>query len=366
MSQESVLLSPVALGDLHLPNRMIMAPLTRCRATVPGNVPNEMMRTYYRQRAGAGLIVSEATQVVPEGQGYPATPGIHSDAQQAGWEMITRAVHDAGGRMVLQLWHVGRVSHSDFQPGGRLPVAPSAIAIYGEGYVPSGEKKPFETPRPLEAEEIPALVDAYARAAERALAAGFDGVEVHAANGYLIDQFLRDGSNKRTDRYGGSLQKRMRLLREVLAAVIRVAGASRTGVRISPLQPMNGMDDSDPWGTFSYVVRELNPFGLAYLHIAGMGEDEPGKAGPAFDLADLVPLFDGPVMRNYHYDQARAEADVAGGRAAAVAFGVPFIANPDLVERIRRDAPWNEPDAATFYGGGEAGYIDYPTLADPA
>ncbi|KTG17597.1 MULTISPECIES: alkene reductase [unclassified Guyparkeria] len=366
MSQDSALLSPVALGDLHLPNRVIMAPLTRCRATVPGNVPNEMMRTYYRQRAGAGLIISEATQVVPEGQGYPATPGIHSDEQQAGWEMITRAVHDAGGRMILQLWHVGRVSHSDFQPGGQLPVAPSPIAIDGEGYVPSGEKKPFETPRALETEEIPALVEAYAQATSRALAAGFDGVEVHAANGYLIDQFLRDGTNERSDRYGGSLENRMRLLREVLAAVTRVAGASRTGVRISPLQPMNGMYDSAPWETFSYVVRELNAFGLAYLHIAGMGEDAPGAAGPAFDLAELVPLFHGPVIRNYHYDQPRAEADVSEGRAAAVAFGVPFIANPDLVDRMRRDAPWNEPDAATFYGGGEEGYIDYPTLADLA
>ncbi len=362
MSQDSVLLTPVTLGDLSLPNRVIMAPLTRCRATVPGNVPNEMMRTYYRQRAGAGLIISEATQVVPEGQGYPATPGIHSDEQQAGWEMITRTVHETGGRIILQLWHVGRVSHSDFQPDNKLPVAPSAIAIDGEGYVPSGEKKPFETPRALETEEIPELVEAYARATERALAAGFDGVEVHAANGYLIDEFLRDGTNKRTDRYGGSLENRMRLLREVLSAVIRVAGAERTGVRISPLQPFNGMYDSDPWGTFSYVVRELNAFGLAYLHIAGMGEDAPGEAGPAFDLADLVPLFDGAVIRNYQYDQSRAERDVEQGYATAVAFGVPFIANPDLVERFRRDAPLNEPDTSTFYGGGEKGYIDYPTL----
>ncbi len=362
MSQNSVLLAPVALGDLSLPNRVIMAPLTRCRATVPGNVPNEMMRTYYRQRASAGLIISEATQVVPEGQGYPATPGIHSDEQQAGWEMITRAVHDAGGRMVLQLWHVGRVSHSDFQPGGKLPVAPSAIAIDGEGYVPSGEKKPFETPRALETEEIPELVKAYARATERALAAGFDGVEVHAANGYLIDEFLRDGTNKRTDRYGGSLENRMRFLNEVLDAVTAVAGVSRTGIRISPLQPFNGMYDSNPRETFSHVVRALNPRGLAYLHIAGMGEDEPGAAGPAFDLADLVPLFDGPVIRNYQYDLGRAEADVTAGRADAIAFGVPFIANPDLVERIRRDAPWNDADTSTFYGGGEKGYIDYPAL----
>ncbi|WP_372591918.1 alkene reductase [Guyparkeria sp.] len=362
MSQTSVLLTPVALGDLALPNRVVMAPLTRCRATVPGNIPNEMMRTYYRQRAGAGLIISEATQVVPEGQGYPATPGIHSDEQQAGWEMITRAVHDAGGRIVLQLWHVGRVSHSDFQPGGKLPVAPSAIAIDGEGYVPSGEKKPFETPRALESEEIPELVKAYARATERALEAGFDGVEVHAANGYLIDEFLRDGTNKRTDRYGGSLENRMRFLDEVLDAVTDVADASRTGIRISPLQPFNGMSDSNPWETFSHLVRRLNPRGLAYLHIAGMGEDEPGAAGPAFDLADLVPLFDGPVIRNYQYDLSRAEADVSEGRGDAVAFGVPFIANPDLVERIRRGASWNEADSSTFYGGGEKGYIDYPTL----
>ncbi|HSH84257.1 MAG TPA: alkene reductase [Guyparkeria sp.] len=366
MSQDSILFTPVTLGDLALPNRIVMAPLTRCRASVPGNVPNEMMRRYYQQRASAGLILSEATQIVPEGQGYPATPGIHSDEQQAGWEMITRAVHEAGGRIVLQLWHVGRVSHSDYQPDGKLPVAPSAIAIDGEGYVPSGEKKRYETPRALETEEIPPLVEAYAKATERALAAGFDGVEVHAANGYLIDEFLRDGTNKRRDRYGGPLGNRMRFLHEVLTAVIRVAGAARTGVRISPLQPSSDMFDSDPWGTFSYVVRELNAFNLAYLHIAGMGEDAPGAAGPAFDLADLVPLFNGPVIRNYRYDQARAEADVAAGRAAAVAFGVPYIANPDLVERIRHGAPWNEPDVLTFYGGGEKGYIDYPTLAELA
>lgn len=226
------------------------------------------------------------------------------------------------------------------------------------------EKKPFETPRALETEEIPGLVEDYARATERALAAGFDGVEVHAANGYLIDEFLRDGTNKRSDQYGGSLENRMRLLREVLAAVTRVAGPARTGVRLSPLQQMNGMYDSDPWGTFSYVVRELNLFGLAYLHLAGMGEDAPGAAGPSFDLADLVPLFEGPVIRNFNYDQARAEADVSAGRADAVAFGRPFIANPDLVERIRRDAPWNEADSSTFYGGGEKGYIDYPTLEE--
>jgi len=361
MSVDSVLLEPVTLGALALPNRVVMAPLTRCRAG-DGNVPTDLMVEYYRQRATAGLIISEASQIAPEGQGYPHTPGIHSPEQVAGWRKVTAAVHDAGGRMVLQLWHVGRVSHSDYQPDGQLPVGPSAVAIPGEHRTPSGEKKPFETPRALTVDELPALVRAYADAARNAIDAGFDGVEIHGANGYLLDQFLRDGSNKRSDRYGGNVENRARLLLEVVEAVTAEVGAERTGLRLSPLQPANGMSDSAPWGTFSYVIGALSAYPLAYLHIAGMGSDQPGAAGPAFDLNDLRNLWQGKMIVNYRYDQPRAEAAIRDNHADAVAFGVPYIANPDLVERIRLDAVWNEADPDSFYGGDERGYTDYPTL----
>ncbi len=361
MSAQSPLLQPVEFGSISLPNRVLMAPLTRCRAGA-GNVPTDLMVEYYRQRATSGLIISEATQIVPEGQGYPNTPGIHSPEQEAGWRKVTDAVHAAGGRMVLQLWHVGRVSHSDYQPDRQLPVSASAIAIEGEVRTPSGEHKPYEVPRALDIEEIPALIQAYATAARHAIDAGFDGVEIHSANGYLLDQFLRDGTNRREDRYGGSLENRMRLLLEVVEAVTGEVGAERTGLRLSPLQPANGMSDSDPKTTFSRTIEALNAYPLAYLHIAGMGEDQPGAAGPSFDLNELRPLWKGKLVVNYHYDQSRAEAAIADNHADAVAFGVPYIANPDLVERIRRDAAWNAADPDTFYGGDAHGYTDYPTL----
>lgn len=362
MSADSPLLQPVRLGRLELTNRIVMAPLTRCRAGV-GNVPTDLMATYYRQRASAGLIISEATQIMPEGQGYPSTPGIHSPEQIAGWKKVTSAVHEAGGKIVLQLWHVGRVSHSSFQPGGKLPVAPSAIAIPGEGRNATFEKVPYETPRALDISELPGIVATYAKAAENAIEAGFDGVEIHAANGYLLDQFLRDGSNQRKDAYGGSVENRFRLLREVVEAVIQSVGADRTGLRISPLQPANGMSDSNPKGTFTYVVKELAAYPLAYLHIAGMGSDQPGAAGPYFDLNELRPLWPGKLMVNYRYTQASAEAAIREGHADVVAFGIPFIANPDLVNRVRLDAPWNEADASTFYGGDAKGYTDYPVYS---
>ncbi|MGE4356470.1 alkene reductase [Halothiobacillus sp.] len=362
MSSNSALLQPITLGQISLANRMVMAPLTRCRAG-EGNVPTDLMVEYYRQRATAGLIISEATQIMPEGQGYPSTPGIHSPEQIAGWKKVTSAVHAAGGKMVLQLWHVGRVSHSSFQPGGVLPVAPSAIAIPGEVRNAQFEKVPYETPRALDIAELPGIVATYAQAAKNAIEAGFDGVEIHAANGYLLDQFLRDGSNHRNDIYGGSLENRFRLVREVVEAVTTAVGADRTGIRISPLQPANGMSDSNPWGTFSYVVKQLAAYPLAYLHIAGMGSDQPGAAGPYFDLNDLRPLWPGKLMVNYHYTQATAEAAITEGHADVVAFGVPFIANPDLVNRVRLDAPWNEADANTFYGGGSKGYTDYPVYS---
>lgn len=362
MSADSNLLQPIVFGAISLANRVVMAPLTRCRAGA-GNVPTDLMVEYYRQRASTGLIISEATQIMPEGQGYPSTPGIHSAEQVAGWRKITDAVHAAGGKMVLQLWHVGRVSHSEFQPNQVLPVAPSAIAIPGEGYTPSGMKKPYETPRALETAEIPGIIAAYVQGAKNSIAAGFDGVEIHGANGYLIDQFMRDGSNHRTDQYGGSLENRTRLLMEVVEAVTAAVGAERTGLRISPVQPANGMSDSNPQETFTYVVEKLSAYPLAYLHIAGMGVDQPGVAGPTFDLNSLRPLWSGKLVVNYRYDLAKAEAAITEGYADAVAFGVPLIANPDLVARIAQDAPWNEADSSSFYGGDEHGYTDYPVLS---
>ena len=354
------LFTPIQLGPYRLPNRVVMAPLTRNRAG-PGNVPGPLNAEYYAQRACAGLIVSEASQVTPEGQGYPATPGVHSAEQVAGWRLVTDAVHSRGGRIFLQLWHVGRISHPSLQPGGALPVAPSAVRPAGEAITLEG-LKPFVTPRALALEEIPGVVQAYRAGAANAREAGFDGVEVHAANGYLLDQFLRDGTNRRTDRYGGSLENRARLMMEVVEAVCGVWGADRVGARLSPLQPFNDMRDSDPRATFTYAVHALNAFGLAYLHITEMGTEAPGAAGPAFDLHELRRAWQGRYMTNGGYDRDRANAALAAGDADLVAFGVPFLANPDLPERFRRGAPLNPPNPDTFYGGGAEGYTDYPFL----
>lgn len=354
------LFTPIRLGPLELPNRIVMAPLTRNRAG-PGNVPQPLNAEYYAQRATAGLIISEASQVAAEGQGYPWTPGIHSPEQVAGWRLVTDAVHRQGGRIFLQLWHVGRVSHPDLQPGGALPVAPSAVRPAGEAFTFEG-MKPSVTPRALALEEIPGVVERYRAGAHNALAAGFDGVEVHSANGYLLDQFLRDGTNHRTDRYGGSVENRARLTLEVTAAVCEVWGAGRVGIRLSPLQPFNDMKDSDPRGTFRHVVQALNGFGLAYLHVTELGKDTPGAAGPPFDLLELRRLWNGLYMTNAGYDLARASAALSSGEADLVSFGVPFIANPDLVARLAKGAPLNPADPETFYGGGARGYTDYPTL----
>ncbi|ROR32749.1 alkene reductase [Inmirania thermothiophila] len=367
----TTLFDPLHLGALELPNRVLMAPMTRNRA--PDTVPTPLMAVYYAQRAEAGLIITEATQVSPQGVGYPATPGIHTEAQVSGWRRVTQAVHDAGGRIFCQLWHVGRISHPDLQPDGALPVAPSAVRPQGEAFTPQGPK-PFVTPRALEADEIPGVIEQFARAAENARRAGFDGVEIHAANGYLIDQFLRDGSNRRTDAWGGPPERRARLLVEVTAAVVEVWGGGRVGVRLSPLNPFNDMRDSNPEATFLCPVRALQRFGLAYLHVTEAGAETPGAAGPAFDLAVLRRAWRGVYVANGGYDPARAAEAVGEGRADAVAFGRLFLANPDLVTRLRLGAPLNEPDPATFYGGGERGYTDYPTLeaagggapADPA
>ncbi len=353
------LFTPLDLGPYTLPNRIFMAPMTRNRA--PGNIPTPLMATYYAQRASAGLIISEATQISPQGVGYPNTPGIHSEEQVQGWQGVTDAVHGQGGHIFLQLWHVGRISHPDLQPDGALPVAPSAIRPAGEAVTYAGPK-PFVTPRALESEEIPAIVRQYGEAAENAKRAGFDGVEIHAANGYLIDQFLRDGSNQRSDRYGGSLENRARFLLEVTQAVVDAWDARHVGVRLSPLQPFNDMRDANPEATFSYAVEQLNDFGLGYLHITEMGKEAPGAAGPPFDLKVLRETWRGVYVTNGGYDKAKAQAAIGAGLADAVAFGQLFIANPDLVERFRADAPLNTPDPDTFYGGAEKGYTDYPTL----
>ncbi len=355
------ILSPFALGPLTLPNRVVMAPMTRNRAG-PGNVPTAMNATYYAQRAGAGLIVSEATQVSPQGLGYPGTPGIHSAEQVEGWKLVTEAVHRAGGRMFLQLWHVGRISHPVLQPGGALPVAPSAIAPKGQAWTLEGMKD-YVTPRALEAAEIASVVEDYRRGAHHARAAGFDGVEVHGANGYLIDQFLRDGSNKRTDRYGGSPLNRARFLFEVMEAVVAEWGAARVGVRLSPTNPFNDMRDSNPAATFATAVNELNRLELAYLHIVEPAPGDPVPAGEVPDIRFFRKIWGGALIANKGYDLARANAVIREGAADLVSFAALFLANPDLPERFRRGGPFNVPDRKTFYGGGAAGYTDYPALA---
>ncbi|MGI8504986.1 MAG: alkene reductase [Hassallia sp.] len=361
MNTDINLLSPYKLGELELPNRIVMAPLTRQRAG-GGNIPHQLNAEYYVQRATAGLIIAEATQVSPQGQGYPHTPGIHSPEQVAGWRLVTDAVHQHGGRIYLQLWHVGRISHPDFQPDGALPVAPSAIAPKGQTMTFEG-MKPFVTPRALEIEEIPEIVKQYRQGAANALEAGFDGVEVHAANGYLIDQFLRDGTNQRTDKYGGSIENRARLLVEVTEAVIGVWGASRVGVRLSPSGTFNDMHDSHPLETFGYAAEALNKFGLAYLHIFEAIEADIRHGGTVVPTSHLKERFQGTLIVNGAYDKNRGDAVLASGAADLVAYGTLYIANPDLPERFALNAPLNQPDQTTFYGGGEKGYTDYPTLA---
>jgi N-ethylmaleimide reductase len=355
-----LLFTPVTVGALRLPNRVVMAPMTRNRAGA-GNVPTPLMATYYEQRASAGLIVTEGTQVSPEGVGYPDTPGIHTDEQVRGWRQVTRAVHAAGGRIVLQLWHVGRISHPSMQPGGALPVAPSAVRPAGKIFTVQG-LQPFVTPRALETREIPRVIAQFAEGARRAKEAGFDGVEIHGANGYLIDQFLRDGTNERTDRYGGGVVNRVRFLREVAEAVVGVWGEARVGVRLSPTNPLNDMRDSDPVLTFSAAARALDSLGLAYLHVV-----EPAAGSLGFDpaaprtLASIRAAFRGPIMVNGGYEADTAEATVARGEADLVSFAKLFLANPDLPERFAEGSPLNEPDPSTFYGGDERGYTDYPT-----
>jgi N-ethylmaleimide reductase len=353
------LFAPFDLGPYTLANRMVMAPLTRNRAG-SGNVPQALNAAYYAQRASAGLIVTEATQISPQGVGYPSTPGIHSPEQVDGWRRVTEAVHARGGRIFLQLWHVGRISHPSLQPGGAVPVAPSAIRPEGQAATYDGMQD-FVTPRALATDEIPGIIDQYRTAARNALSAGFDGVEIHAANGYLLDQFLRDGSNRRDDDYGGPIANRARLLLEVTEAVTKVWGANRVGIRISPVNGFNSMSDTDPDGTFGYVAQALNRIGLAYLHVVerSFSGEQPE---PAYDRRRLRAAFDGPYIANSGFDRLRGDWALASGAADLVAYGKAFLANPDLPERFRGNAPLNEPDPATFYGGDGRGYTDYPAL----
>jgi N-ethylmaleimide reductase len=354
------LFTPVRLGPYDLPNRIVMAPMTRNRAGA-GNVPTELAATYYAQRASAGLIITEATQVSPQGVGYPGTPGIHSSEQIEGWKRVIAAVHAAGGRIFLQLWHVGRISHPSLQPAGSLPVAPSALQPAGKAMTATG-MQPYVTPRALELAEIPGIVEQFRHGAENAKAAGFDGVEVHGANGYLLDQFLRDKTNLRTDRYGGSIENRARLLLEVTEAVVGVWGKERVGARLSPGNPFNDIADSDPAATFSYAARELDKLGLAYLHIVEPMPDFPVPGSTKLDARHFRSLWHQRLMVNRGYDRESAAAVVASGAADLVAFAALFLANPDLPERFRRNASLNPPDRPTFYGGGAKGYTDYPTL----
>jgi len=351
---------PVTLGPYELSNRIVMAPLTRSRARA-GDVPGPLAAEYYRQRASAGLIVAEATQISPQGKGYAYTPGIYDAAQVAGWRRVTEAVHEAGGRIFLQLWHVGRISHPSLQPGGALPVAPSAIQPKGNAYTESGFQ-PFVTPRALGLNELPGIVEQYRKAAMYAREASFDGVEIHAANGYLIDQFLRDGSNSRTDAYGGPVENRCRLLIEVVTAVVGVWGANRVGVRLSPLSPANDIADSDPQALFTYAVEQLNHFHLLYLHVIEGVTGGSRTVERGFDLQILRRLFNGLYIGNNGYDRALAIEARRAGLLDLVAFGKLYISNPDLVERLREDAPLAPLDPDTLYGGGAKGYTDYPFL----
>jgi N-ethylmaleimide reductase len=349
------LFTPLQLGPITLPNRVIMAPMTRCRAGA-GNVPREVNARYYAQRASAGLIISEATQVSPQGTGYPGTPGMHSPQQVAGWKRVTDAVHAAGGRIFAQLWHVGRISPPAFQPNGELPVSASAVAAKGTIQTPDG-LQPFPTPRALKTEEIAGVIDQFRKAAQNALAAGFDGVELHGANGYLPDQFLRDGVN-----YGGSIENRARFHLEVTAALTEVWGPDRVGVRLSPSGAYNDMRDSNPRATFGYLITELGKLGLAYLHIMEAMEGDLRHGGDLIPVSHFRPMFKGTLITNAGFTFEKSQHYLAQGHADAVAFGVPFLANPDLPERFRRSAPLNAPDPATFYGGSEKGYTDYPFL----
>lgn len=360
MSTPPSLFDSYRLGDITLSNRIVMAPLTRNRASA-GLVPSPLAVEYYGQRASAGLIVTEATQISDTAQGYQDTPGIFTDAQVEGWKKVTDNVHAKGGHIFVQMWHVGRVSHRSLQPGGAAPLAPSAVRANTKTYVNNGFAE-VDEPRALTLDEIKGVVEDFGKAAANAIRAGFDGVEIHGANGYLIDQFLRDGANKRTDDYGGSIENRTRFLKEVLESVTGAIGAKRTGIRLSPVTPANDLSDSDPQPLFNHALDVVESFHPVYVHMIEGATGGPRDIVPGFDFEALRKRFSGAWMVNNGYDKAMAEAAVAAGKADLVAFGKPFVSSPDAVERLRRGAAFNEVDRETLYGGGAKGYIDYPTL----
>jgi N-ethylmaleimide reductase len=367
-----VLFQPYRLGPFNLQHRIVMAPLTRSRARQPGNVPSSLAACYYAQRASAALIVSEATQVSMQGQGYAWTPGIHSREQVEAWRRVTNAVHQADGLIFNQLWHVGRISHPALQPDNMLPVAPSAITPQGKAFIENklgeGELVPFVQPRALNTEEMPYIVRQYERAAKNARDTDFDGVEIHGANGYLLDQFIETGTNRRTDTYGGPVENRTRLLFEIAEALTPIWGPDRIGVRLSPLGKMNDIHDDDPEATFGYLAERLSDYGFAYLHIVNPATEQMqnGKEPEprALNMVELIRRkFKGTLMVAGGFRADTAAQWLREGRADLIAFGRKFIANPDLPERLRVGAPFNTDDPATYYGGGEKGYTDYPSLA---
>lgn len=359
------LFTPMTVGAIDTKNRIVMAPLTRNRADNDTDEVGDMHVEYYTQRAGAGIIITEATQISPEGKGYFSTPGIYSDGQVAAWKKVTDAVHNAGGKIVVQLWHVGRISHTSLQPGGQQPVAPSAIRADVKTFTPDGFE-PTSEPRALETDEIPRLIQDFVHATKMAQKAGFDGVEVHGANGYLLDQFLKTRTNTREDKYGGSVENRARLLLEVLEAVTNAWDGAHVDLRLSPFSPANDSHDENPQETFEYVVKELNKFGLAYLHMVEGATGGSRELDEGHSLAALRLLFDGPYMGNNGYDRQMAIDMVESGKADLVAFGRPYIANPDLAKRLERDTSLNKGDRETYYCGDEKGYIDYPFLEETA
>jgi N-ethylmaleimide reductase len=359
----SKLFEPYKLGAVTLTNRAVMAPLTRNRA-VAGFVPNPLAVEYYSQRASAGLLITEASQVSQQGQGYQDTPGIYTKEQIAGWRKVTDRVHERGGHIYIQLWHVGRISHTSLQPNGGAPVAPSAIRANGKTFV-GGTFADVSEPRALELGEIPGIIDSFKRASANALEAGFDGVEIHGANGYLLDQFAKDGANKRTDAYGGSIENRARLMVEVSKAVVAEAGANRTGIRISPVTPANDVSDSNPQPLFDHIVDQLNALKLVYIHVIEGATGGPRDNAP-FDYDSLRKRFSGTYIANNGYDFKLATDVLEKNKADLIAFGKLFISNPDLVERLKLGAPLNAFDKATFYGGGAKGYTDYPALGQQA
>ncbi len=359
---KNALLASYNLSGLELPNRVIMAPMTRSRAG-EGNVPIEMNAEYYKQRASAGLIISEGTQISKQGVGYPWTPGIHSDAQIEGWKKVTEAVHEAGGRIFAQIWHVGRISHPYFHDG-ELPVAPSALKPEGQAFTPEGMKD-FVTPRALETEEIPGIVEDYRKAAANAIKAGFDGVEIHGANGYLIEQFIKDGTNNRTDRYGGAVENRAHFVFEVIEAVGDEIGYNKTGIRFSPSGTSQGIHDSNVKHTYTYIINQLNDYDLAYIHLMEPMSDISGKQNYPKNVTEYFRgVYKGTIITNGNYDRKSGIKAIDNDTADLVAYARLFLANPDLPERFAKDIKLNEPDSDTFYGGDEEGYTDYPFMKE--